>query len=293
MDDLKKMIEANWAQFTANQQRVGEFVLSNPFLVATMGIEDLAQAAEVSAPTITRFVRVLGLSGYADFRAIAVRRYQDLLQPIENVSRASQRPSAEVMQDSLAALQQNISMLAADCPVDKCEALVDRMVAADKVGFLGFGRAARALAYFAGSAEHFLRSCEILDGAGGYERLASAIGRMGPRDLVIAMSLPRYSVATLDFLRLARARGVPCVGITDSESSPIFQLCDQTFIVPARQPVLNSSGLAAIALFEALVALMTSRYQSASDAAALTRLIFPYLYADGPQASAPAPKEPK
>lgn len=293
MADLKQLILTNWEGMTPNQQRVGEFILSNPFLVATMGIEDLAQAAEVSAPTVTRFVRALGLPGFADFRAIAIQRYQHLLQPIENVSRASQRPSAEVTRDSFAALQMNVSALAASCPVALCDTLADRMVSADKVGFLGFGRAARALAYFAGSAEHFLRSCEILDGAGGYERLASTIGRMGPRDLIIAMSLPRYSAATLEFLRLARTKGIPCIGITDCESSPIHDLCDQTFLVPAAHPVLNSSGLAAIALFEAIVALLTARYQSTTEAAALTRLIFPYLYADGPPGAAPVPKEPQ
>lgn len=79
MADLKTIIDAHWADLTANQQRVGDYALSNPFLVATMGIEDLAEAVDVSPATITRFVRQLGLKNYAEFRSIAVRRYQDLL----------------------------------------------------------------------------------------------------------------------------------------------------------------------------------------------------------------------
>lgn len=293
MSDLRRLIEVNWPGMTPNQQRVGEFILSNPFQVATMGIEDLAQAAAVSAPTVTRFVRALGLPGFADFRAIAIERYQALLAPIENVSRASQRPATDLMRDSLAASRDNLAALAAGCPLDLCEVLADRMASADRVGFLGFGGAARALAYFAGMAEPFLRSHDLLDGTGGHERLARLIGRMGARDLIIAMSLPRYSAATLEFLRLARTKGIPCIGITDCEDAPMLELCDQAFLVPAAHPVLNSSGLAAIALCETIVAVLTARYQSTSDAAAQTRLIFPYLYADGSEPAAPARKEPQ
>ena len=44
------------------------------------------------------------------------------------------------------------------------------------------------------------------------------------------------------------------------------------------------------AFFETIAALLTARYQSTSDATAMTRLIFPYLYKDEP--SSPAnPKE--
>tara|TARA_R110001606_G_scaffold114109_1_gene241437 strand:+ start:1578 stop:2453 length:876 start_codon:yes stop_codon:yes gene_type:complete len=286
---LKSIIEAHWAELTSNQQRVGAFVLSNPFLVATMGIEDLAEAAGVSPPTITRFVRQLGLKNYAEFRAIAVRRYQDLLRPIENVSRAQDASSADVVGSSLAAARANLDGLGA-VPVSACEALVDRMVAAGRVGLLGFGSSARALTYLHGLTEPFLSSLHLLDGAAGHERMARLIGRMGPRDLIIAMTLPRYSVATMEFVRLARASGVPTVGITDSAQSPLAALCDDTVLMPAAHPVLNSSALASLAFFEAVAALLTARYQSTSDATAVTRLIFPYLYTDE-ASSGTAPKD--
>ena len=47
MTDLRQIIEAHWADLTPNQQRVGDYALSNPFLVATMGIEDLAEAEDL------------------------------------------------------------------------------------------------------------------------------------------------------------------------------------------------------------------------------------------------------
>ena len=93
-----------------------------------------------------------------------------------------------------------------------------------------------------------------------------------------------------EFVRLARGSGVPCIGITDGLQSPLCALCDDTILLPAGHPVLNSSALSSFAFFETIAALLTARYQSTSDATAMTRLIFPYLYKDEP--SSPAnPKE--
>ncbi|SNT73749.1 MurR/RpiR family transcriptional regulator [Paracoccus seriniphilus] len=286
MADLRDLIEAHWAELTPNQQRVGEYALSNPFLVATMGIEDLAEAAAVSAATITRFVRQLGLKNYAEFRAIAVRRYQDLLRPIDNVSRAQQASSAELTEAALASAHDNLDGLSQLLP-GQCDALVDRMAGARQVGLLGFGSSALCLTYLRGLTEGFLRNQVLLDGSGGHERMARIIGRMGPGDLLIAMALPRYSIATVEFLRLARASGVPCIGITDRAQSPICPLCDETILLPAAHPVLNSSALAGFGLFELVGALFTARYQSPSEATAMTRLIFPYLYTDEDSSQTP------
>lgn len=287
MTDLKAVIEANWAKLTPNQQRVGSYALANPFLVATMGVEDLAEASDVSAPTITRFVRQLGLKNYAEFRAIAIRRYQDLLQPIENVSRAQQASGAELVAASVAAARENIAGLGS-LDASLCEAVVQRLMGAGQVGFLGFGSSARCMSHLHGLTEPFLSNQILLDGTGGHERMARLIGRMGPRDLIVAMALPRYSFATLEFVRLARTRGVPCIAITDSDRSPLHGLCDLTVMLPAGHPVLNSSALASFAFFELIAAMLTARCQSASEATAMTRLIFPYLYTDEAVASDPS-----
>jgi DNA-binding MurR/RpiR family transcriptional regulator len=79
--------------------------------------------------------------------------------------------------------------------------------------------------------------------------------------------------------------------LTDSDQSPLVGLCDQTIMLPATHPVLNSSTVASFAFFEAIAAVLTARYQSTSQATEMTRLIFPYLYTDD-ASPAPPPKEP-
>ena len=142
MAEMKQLIETHWEKLPPNHQRIGTYILGNPFLVATMGVEDLAKATGVSAPTITRFVRALGLANFADFRSIAIRGYQELLRPVENVGRANQRSAADVIDDSIRSTQENIAALSQDFPFAACEALAERLVTANSVGFLGFGSSA-------------------------------------------------------------------------------------------------------------------------------------------------------
>lgn len=292
MTVLVQQIEASRAQFSAAQMRIAEFILANPFLVATMGIEELAQANEVSPASITRFVRQLGLKNYAEFRASAVSGYQSLLRPIENVSRARQETSGEVASRALAAGVSQLENLRARADADQIERLAASIVGAKSVGFLGFGSSARALRDLAGLSEAFNPTQIILDGRGGMEVTARRLARMGPQDLLIVMTLPRYSRATLDLMPLARSRGVPSFGITDRADAPLAAHCADVIAVPSEHPVLHSSTLGAVAMFETIASVLAARYQSTNDAATLTRVLLPYLYADEPMPEAHSPKGP-
>lgn len=51
-----------------SEQKVAQFVLSNPSEVVYMRIIDLAQASQVSEPTVIRFCRSVGCSGFQQFK---------------------------------------------------------------------------------------------------------------------------------------------------------------------------------------------------------------------------------
>lgn len=286
--NLGILIEASRPHLTDNQQKVADFVLANPFPVATMGIEELARATETSSATINRFVRALGLQGYAEFRAFAVQGYQSLLLPVENLDRARQHTSIEVASNSFANARRLVDEIGQRAEAPVWEDVAQRLVTARRVAFLGFGVSANILDFLANLTEPFIAPPLMLTGEGGLERIARRIARLGPEDLIIASALPRYSQATVDFLKLARGRGVYSIVITDGPHSPLAKLSHEPIFVPAAHPVLHGSSMAAFAVVETIGAVLAARHQSTPDAVSLTRFIMPYLYAedkDGPQAN--------
>ena len=277
---LAALIEAQWINLTANQQKIADYVLTNPFPVATMGIEELAAATETSTATITRFVKALGLHGYTEFRNHAVQGYQSLLKPVKNVDRARHIPPKRVVEDSFAnaiKLLTNISQQA-DNPVWESTAL--RILRAQRIAFLGFGISGNLLQLFADRLLPFSRAQIMLTGDCGLERVALKASGLTPDDLLIAMALPRYSQAAVDFMKIARGRGAYCVAITDGAHSPLTALSNEQIFIPAEHPVLHGSGIAALAAFEAILAILAAHHQSVSDAVSYTRFLMPYFYAD-------------
>ncbi|MDR0253656.1 MAG: MurR/RpiR family transcriptional regulator, partial [Brucellaceae bacterium] len=201
--NLPALIEAQWTRLTGNQQKIADYVLTNPFPVATMGIEELAVATETSTATITRFVKALGLSGFADFRVHAVQGYQSLLKPVENVDRARHNPPKRVVEDSFSNALELLKTMTrqTDNPVWESAAL--RILNAQRIAFLGFGVSGNLLHLFADRLLPFSRAQIMLTGDCGMERVALKTASLGPEDLMIAMALPRYSQATVDFMKIA------------------------------------------------------------------------------------------
>ena len=278
--NLPALIEAQWSRLTANQQKIADYVLTNPFPVATMGIEELASATETSSATITRFVKALGLNGYTEFRAYAVQGYQSLLKPVENIDRARHIPPRRVIKDSFKNALSQVQTVAqqADNPVWESAAM--RIQSAQRIAFLGFGVSGNLLQLFADRLLPFSRAQIMLTGENGMERVALKIAGLGPEDLLIAMALPRYSQHTVDFMKLARGRGTYCIAVTDGAHSPLCALSHEQVFIPADHPVLHSSGIAALAAFETILAVLAAHHQSVSDAVSMTRFLMPYFYAD-------------
>src|SRR5258708_12547451 len=73
-------------------RKAADFVLKHPFQAATMMIEELARAADISVATANRFARALGISGYPAFRAELVRTFSATLAPVEKLPPALRPP---------------------------------------------------------------------------------------------------------------------------------------------------------------------------------------------------------
>src|SRR5258708_35593555 len=84
-------------------RKAADFVLKHPFQAATMMIEELARAADISVATANRFARALGISGYPAFRAELVRTFSATLAPVEKLRAELRRSasSADIVRASL------------------------------------------------------------------------------------------------------------------------------------------------------------------------------------------------
>ena len=68
---------------THSETILADYILANTELVMKMNIRALADAAYVSAPTVTRLCQKLGDCGFNDFKVTLSREYSDTYQKMQ------------------------------------------------------------------------------------------------------------------------------------------------------------------------------------------------------------------
>jgi DNA-binding MurR/RpiR family transcriptional regulator len=132
-----------------------------------------------------------------------------------------------------------------------------------------------------------------MDGSGGTERMVRQLLRLGPGDLLIPISVPRYSRTTIELLRQAKVRGLRALALTDGPASPLVPDSDAALFGPAEHGVLHGSSIAVMALAEGLAGAVAQRRGTIADAAELTEQIMPFLLVDDAPARRPRPPTPE
>ncbi len=84
---------------------------------------------------------------------------------------------------------------------------------------------------------------------------------IGPGDVMIAISFPRYSNVTINTAKFARDRGADIIAITDNELSPIYQVSDAALLAPCEMISFVDSMVAPLSLMNALLVALSNRVE--------------------------------
>jgi DNA-binding MurR/RpiR family transcriptional regulator len=277
------LLTSKRTELSPSHRKIADFVLGHPFQAAMMGIEELAAASGVSIATVNRFVRALGFGGYAEFRGASLRAFRSATAPIEKLRDQKDRPLAafETMRKCLHGIAANVTRSEHLLGRDACESGVAAILEARRVIIVALGIAAPLARLVGDLLEPYIAALEVLDGRGGPERMIRRVMRVAKGDLLVALTVPRYSRLTLDLLRTGREQGARTIALTDGPNSPVAPFCDIVMFGAAEHEVLHGSCVGILALAEGLAAALAQRQQTVADATELTKRILPHLFVDG------------
>lgn len=233
------------------EQRVGEWVLAHPRRAAHAAIGDVATAAGTSQPTVLRFCRHVGTSG---FRELKIRLAESMSQPVSYVHQGVAATDSindvvsKVIDHSIRSLY-NIREFVAAMPF---EAAVTRMRAARQLLFAGIG----ASGIVADDARHkFFRLGIPCSTARDLPTLLQAAAIAGPDDLLVCISQSGSATLMVDAARAARANKAQVIALT-APGSPLAAEADLLFELHAAEDVNvytpMSSRLVQLAVLDAL-----------------------------------------
>ena len=218
---LLRQIKNSLPELRKSERAVGEFVLEDPKSIINMKTAEASEKIGISEPTLIRFCKALGFSGYQDFKInlsqqLAADDYFVMYEIDEDDS--IHELCEKVFDTTISEILNVRSQIDQNILEEANEALAN----ARRVEFYAFGGSAPV----AMDAQHkFFRlkipSSYISD---PHIQFMSA-NSLGKKDVVVAISQSGTTSALLDSVRIVRKSGVKVIGIMPGRT-PLADICD-------------------------------------------------------------------
>ena len=222
----------------------------------------LGKLSGVSESTVVRFASELGYDGYPSMQRALQEMIRSRLTSTQRIQAADNLFGG---QDVLSAVIQSdmdkLRMVAEEADRTEFNKVVDLILGAGHLYILGV-RTSSFVAGYLNFYLHLLSENVTLVQSNAAGEIFEQLLRIGPGDVMIAISFPRYSKVTMNTVKFAQDRGATIVAITDNELSPVYQMAEAALLAPSEMISFVDSMVAPLSLINALLIAVGSRMRS-------------------------------
>ena len=247
-------IRENLGAYSKGQKRIAAYILDHYDKAAFMTAKRLGDTVGVSESTVVRFAAQLGYEGYPEMQKALQEIIRGRLTSIQRIRASRDQISGRdilgtVMHRDMAAIHNAIEQ------VDRksFQQAVDKLLQARHIYLLGV----RSSAYLAGYLHFYFHlifpNVTLVQNAAAGEIFEQLV-RIGPNDVLVGISFPRYSKMAVSAVEFARSRGAEVIAITDSQMSPLYKVAGTSLLVSSDMISFIDSMAAPLSLLNALIA---------------------------------------
>ncbi|HNX18855.1 MAG TPA: MurR/RpiR family transcriptional regulator [Acidobacteriota bacterium] len=269
--DIKRLVVDHYDALPQQQKVVADYILAHLQEVPFLSVPELADRSGASEATIVRFAQRIGFDGYA---ALKEHLLAAVRERVALPSGAAAELFARVPQDDtlrVVATQEigNIEGSVNALDRETFGQAATMLYRADHVYAFGMGISS----HLADLTTYMLTQIGLrattlsLRFSSPLEPLVA----LRPSDCLFVYSFPPYSRATIEMMREAADRGIPCLAVTDRLTSPAAQLARVVLPVRSENMMYTNSVAAVSVLVNALATEIALRHQDRA-AAAVTRI---------------------
>jgi DNA-binding MurR/RpiR family transcriptional regulator len=238
---------------SGTRRRLIRAILDNHEETFFLSSREMAKRYNVDAATIVRTVQALGYERFADFAADLRQHFVKRITPY-TVLKAATREKRTVQDQIRYGLErdlENLSVLNSSRDVDRVVELARLIHRSRRILVVGVDLATSLAWFLAYSLVPLGFDAEAPVGTTG--NLQHKIDVLNSKDLLIAISFGRCLRETVEAVIRAHELGVPTVGITDSDTTPLAIHCDAHLVASVSSPSFTGSYVAPMALLNAII----------------------------------------
>ncbi|MCA9859986.1 MAG: MurR/RpiR family transcriptional regulator [Thermomicrobiales bacterium] len=228
--DCLTIIEQRLPALHGASRRVAEAIVRDPWSILGMTIYDVAAAAGVSLPSVTRFCRAVGYTGFRELvqgiaQSLGRMEAKDLeaAEYAANSSQSTPDIVGAVVRQQIEALQVTARTIDLEAIRIATKAISD----AQRVFILGHGAAYVPALGMAVK----LNWAGVSAVATTVDMFTNQVIALSPSDVVVGLSHQGRTRDTIEMLGLAREMGATTVGVTTVPQSPLAAVSDISIAV--------------------------------------------------------------
>lgn len=247
------MLESGMSSFSKGQKRIANYIIQNYDKAAFMTASKLGALAGVSESTVVRFAYEIGFEGYPSMQRALQEMIRSRLTSTQRIQAADSMLSG---QDVLTSVMRSdidkLRLVADKADRQEFDLVVDELVKARHIYILGV-RSSSFVAGYLNFYMHLLLENVTLVQSNAAGEIFEQMFRIGPGDVMLAISFPRYSKVTINTAKFAQDRGATILAITDNALSPLGQMAGASVLAPSEMISFVDSMVAPMSMVNALL----------------------------------------
>lgn len=253
-DVLLERINKSFSTFSKSQRLIAGFIRDNYDKAAFMTAAKLGKTVGVSESTVVRFAVEIGYDGYPELQKALREMLRNKLTSVQRIKVASRSIEGsdvftKVLNTDINTIKRTLELL----DPRAFSAAVSDIIAARKTFIMGVRSSSALAAFMSYYLTHISDDVKNIDAAGASDMFEQLL-RIGPDDVFIGITFPRYSRRTLKAATFAKNNGAKVIAITDSMSAPIAALADHVLIAKSDMASFVDSLVAPLSVINALIA---------------------------------------
>jgi len=251
------LVRQRYVKLSPAHRRIADYLLADGRRAALVPAADIAKTLDMSEATVSRFAQALGYDGYPQLRDRLRERFLVTATSLDRLAASAEQPRGSVLERVLAEDADAVLGTLAQIPAGTFDAAVEAILGARRTYVVG-SRGSAGLALVLGMGLRiFLPETRVIAVNVGDEAEELLAVRKG--DLVVVISVLRYSGQTLEILRYAHEAKARTVAITDSPISPVARTADIVLLTKQTSPRTMASYAAIASVASALTEAVAAR----------------------------------
>ena len=234
---------------SANQKLIANYLLQNYDKAAFMTAQQLGETLNISESTVIRFATFLDYTGYPQMHKALQDMIKNKISTVERLQLSLDNKRDNIIEKVLKSDIANIRKTLEDVNPYIFNKAVSQILEARNIYIISMRSASSLGQFLQFYLQLILKNTRIVSGMSNFFEELIAVG---PQDVAIGISFPRYSRQTIEGLKYAREKGAHTIAITDSVASPIARHADHVLVAHSEMSSFIDS-VAPLSMINALI----------------------------------------